>query len=274
MYSSDGLVSRLIARVKAIRARDWRGKAGDYFRRTTQNISEIAEEHDLTPREVLGEGIELGRRKLEGLAQHEFSEVVKNYADTEKARIEAELLRRGLQSDSRKKEADARKADAEARLAELSVVNAELELLTKLQNAKVILHRDSNGNLTALPLPPAINLLEAADPRKSERKEREPQTVRKPDGIHITLDWTGPVTFLDEKVVVDSGVTVNGEIRCRHAEVHGSVKGDVYATERLEIFKGGRLEGDVTATRISLQEGAYFKGKTDIKNLSQIAPSQ
>jgi hypothetical protein len=67
--SSESLISRLIARVEALTPQDWRGKAGARFRRTTEAISDFAEEHHVTPREVLDEGVELGRRKLEGVRE-------------------------------------------------------------------------------------------------------------------------------------------------------------------------------------------------------------
>jgi hypothetical protein len=162
MSLREGLITRLIARVRALMPGDWRGRPGQRFRETSQRISDFAEKHHVTPREMLDEGVELSRRKLLGMASHEFSQATKNFADAEKTKIEAELQRRSLESDVSKKEAETRKAAAEARMAELGVVRAEVELLRTLTEIGVVLHRDASGNLTALPLPQACNLLEIA----------------------------------------------------------------------------------------------------------------
>jgi signal transduction histidine kinase len=157
MSLREGIITRLIARVRALLPGDWRGRAGQRFRKTVTTISDFADEHHVRPGEVLGEGVELGRRKLEGLANHEFSQAVKNFADTEKIKIESELQRRSLESDVAKKEAEARKASAEARIQEAKAIEAELELVDKLRRAGVLLCKDPTGNLAVLPAPTKVD---------------------------------------------------------------------------------------------------------------------
>jgi signal transduction histidine kinase len=157
MSLREGIITRLIARVRALLPGDWRGPAGRRFRKTVTTISDFADEHHIRPGEVLGEGVELGRRKLEGLANHEFSQAVKNFADTEKIKIESELQRRSLESDVAKKEAEARKAAADARIQEAKAIEAEFELVEKLRRAGVLLYKDPAGNLTALPAPAKVD---------------------------------------------------------------------------------------------------------------------
>ena len=133
MPSGEGLLTRLIARVKALLPMDWTGRPGAQFRETTRAISDFAEEHHLTPGELLESGVELSRRKIEGLANHEFAEAVRDFADAERIKTETELQRRTVESKVSRKEAKARRAHADARLAELNVIKAEIELLQKLQ---------------------------------------------------------------------------------------------------------------------------------------------
>jgi hypothetical protein len=56
----------------------------------------------------------------------------------------------------KKQTAEARRSDAEARPAEISAVKAEIEVVLKLRDAGIVLHRDTQGNLTALPIPPGF----------------------------------------------------------------------------------------------------------------------
>jgi threonyl-tRNA synthetase len=114
-------------------------------------VSEYTERHELRPTDVLGEAIELGRRKVEGVAFKEYATVVKEFADAEQRRIDTELQRRTIGSRIRKEE-------AEARAAELTVLEKELELLKKLNETGVTIRRDESGNLTVLPLPPNCDL--------------------------------------------------------------------------------------------------------------------
>ena len=44
----------------------------------------------------------------------------------------------------------------------------------------------------------------------------------------------------------------------------GRVVGNVQGDEKVEILPTGRLEGDVSAPRVVLAEGAFFKGKVEM----------
>jgi cytoskeletal protein CcmA (bactofilin family) len=47
--------------------------------------------------------------------------------------------------------------------------------------------------------------------------------------------------------------------------VLGKVRGNVTATDRVDIRAEGALTGDVAAARISIEDGAFFKGGIDIR---------
>jgi cytoskeletal protein CcmA (bactofilin family) len=47
--------------------------------------------------------------------------------------------------------------------------------------------------------------------------------------------------------------------------VLGKVRGNVTASDRVDIRAEGSLCGDVTVARISIEDGAYFKGGIDIR---------
>lgn len=173
----EGAVSRLVARVRALLPVDWRSKPGERLRATTEAVSEFAQAHGLRPGELLDESVRLGRRKLEGLANQELAAAVKNFADAERVKIEAELQRRSLESKVRKEEAEARRVQAEARLAAVKAADAELEFLQKLKTLGVVLHRDEEGNLTVLRAPKSCDVLELA--------ERVPATTRDDPGQNL-----------------------------------------------------------------------------------------
>ena len=45
------------------------------------------------------------------------------------------------------------------------------------------------------------------------------------------------------------------------------MRGNVAASDRVDIRAEGALTGDVTAARISIEDGAFFKGGIDIKKV-------
>lgn len=63
------------------------------------------------------------------------------------------------------------------------------------------------------------------------------------------------------KVHVTRTGVVRADITAEAAHIAGQVVGDVTASDGVEIATGGRLEGDVTAPRVLLREGAAFLGQ-------------
>ena len=156
--SERGVISRLIAKARALLAEDWLGSAGERFSTTADAISDFAEEHALRPGELADEAVSLARSALHGKANKDFAVAAKDFADAENTKIEAELKKRSLQSRVQKEE-------AEAALVRLQVVHAEADLIAKLQILGVALRRDEHGNITALPAPKTFNFSQLADQR-------------------------------------------------------------------------------------------------------------
>jgi cytoskeletal protein CcmA (bactofilin family) len=55
--------------------------------------------------------------------------------------------------------------------------------------------------------------------------------------------------------------------------VYGNVKGNLRARDRIEIKKDGSVVGDLTTARISIEDGAYFKGSIEIDKTGDLADS-
>jgi cytoskeletal protein CcmA (bactofilin family) len=60
---------------------------------------------------------------------------------------------------------------------------------------------------------------------------------------------------VDECAVVEAGINASKVI------IRGVVKGDVTATEKVEITGTGKLTGNVTAPEISMETGCSFNGR-------------
>jgi cytoskeletal protein CcmA (bactofilin family) len=75
---------------------------------------------------------------------------------------------------------------------------------------------------------------------------------------------------VEGEVRVEAGVAIGprgevvGPVRGRTVRIAGRVVGRVEAEERVELLPEGSLEGDISAPRIVVGEGAFFKGVVEM----------
>jgi len=75
----------------------------------------------------------------------------------------------------------------------------------------------------------------------------------------------GTINLPGNRVTVGRNGQVAANITSREIVVLGKVRGNITATDRVDIRSEGALTGDVTAARISIEDGAFFKGGIDIR---------
>jgi cytoskeletal protein CcmA (bactofilin family) len=86
--------------------------------------------------------------------------------------------------------------------------------------------------------------------------------------FHINGEFEGKVSVGGE-VIVSSAARVMGEIEGNSIVISGRVDGNVKARETLEITKSGRVNGDLTAQRINIEDGALYHGRVTVQNGNQ-----
>ena len=67
-------------------------------------------------------------------------------------------------------------------------------------------------------------------------------------------------------VVVGADGVVKGPVTGNTVRVGGRVEGTVQAAERVEVAPSGNLEGDIAAPRVIIAEGAFFKGRVEMRS--------
>ena len=75
----------------------------------------------------------------------------------------------------------------------------------------------------------------------------------------------GKIILKDHRVVIGNHGAIRGEIRARNITVSGKVVGNIFAEELMTITATGCVEGNIESSRISVVEGAYFKGSVDLR---------
>ena len=85
------------------------------------------------------------------------------------------------------------------------------------------------------------------------------------DSLFIDGRVEGAINLPGSRVTLGRNGQVGANISAREVVVSGKVRGNVTATDRIDIRAEGALNGDVSAARISIEDGAYFKGGIDIR---------
>jgi cytoskeletal protein CcmA (bactofilin family) len=80
----------------------------------------------------------------------------------------------------------------------------------------------------------------------------------------------GIVSLTGGLTVGKNGV-VEADVRAQSVVVHGRILGNVIAADRVEIHPSGRLEGNIKSPKISIHEGAHFKGNVDMSVTGAVA---
>lgn len=84
------------------------------------------------------------------------------------------------------------------------------------------------------------------------------------EDLQIDGKVEGPVSVRGHRLTVGRSGQLNSEVSARELVVFGKVTGNVNATDRVEIKKDGGVIGDIQTTRISIEDGAIFKGRIEI----------
>ncbi len=85
------------------------------------------------------------------------------------------------------------------------------------------------------------------------------------EDLIIDGEIEGSISLRGQSLTVGPNGRLRANIEARNVILHGRVDGDVYATERVELRKTASLSGNISTARISIEDGAFFKGTIDIQ---------
>jgi cytoskeletal protein CcmA (bactofilin family) len=93
------------------------------------------------------------------------------------------------------------------------------------------------------------------------------------EDLQIDGKVEGPGVLEGQRLTVGRSGQLHSEIRAREVVVYGKVIGNLHAKDRVEIKKDGSVVGDINTTRISIEDGAYFKGRIEIERTGSSSSS-
>jgi cytoskeletal protein CcmA (bactofilin family) len=85
------------------------------------------------------------------------------------------------------------------------------------------------------------------------------------DSLVIDGSVEGSIHLEGNRVTIGRSGHASANINAREIIVLGKVRGNVTASDRVDIRAEGAVIGDLSAPRISIEDGAFFKGSIDIR---------
>lgn len=89
-------------------------------------------------------------------------------------------------------------------------------------------------------------------------------TIKCEEDLRLEGQLKGAVSVPNHRVVVGASGKVRADVHARVIEVEGNVVGDLVGVERVVVTATGNVVGNLKAPRVSLENGAQFKGSIDM----------
>jgi cytoskeletal protein CcmA (bactofilin family) len=82
---------------------------------------------------------------------------------------------------------------------------------------------------------------------------------------HRVLSWHKACSWKVHDLTVARTGRVKADIHAENILIHGTVEGRIHASGKVTLHSDGNMSGDITSGRISIAEGAVFKGSLKIQ---------
>ena len=78
--------------------------------------------------------------------------------------------------------------------------------------------------------------------------------------MRVDGNLSGRITSTSGTLIVGTNGKVDANIEVAIAMIHGTVNGDIIATQRLELGRAAKLNGNIQTTSLMIEPGALFEG--------------
>ena len=88
--------------------------------------------------------------------------------------------------------------------------------------------------------------------------------LRGNEDLRIEGDVSGTVELKNSALTIGKEGKVKAGVYAKSIAVDGETMGDLYATERVSVHVNARVQGNIIAPKVSIEEGARFKGSIEM----------
>jgi cytoskeletal protein CcmA (bactofilin family) len=75
----------------------------------------------------------------------------------------------------------------------------------------------------------------------------------------------GKIELRNHVLTIGSNGRITAQVAAKAIIVLGQVKGNLVATEKVDIRDTGSVEGDIVAPRVAIADGSHFRGSIDMQ---------
>jgi cytoskeletal protein CcmA (bactofilin family) len=85
------------------------------------------------------------------------------------------------------------------------------------------------------------------------------------EDLYIDGTVEGSIQLEGNNLVIGPNGHVHADVNAKGVEIQGKLEGNIHATDCAELRKSAVIQGDIVAQRITIEDGAYFKGKVEVQ---------
>jgi len=89
------------------------------------------------------------------------------------------------------------------------------------------------------------------------------------EDLYVDGQVEGSIALKGNSLTVGPNGQVKASVDAKGVVVQGKLDGNIQVSDRVELRKSAVVNGDISAQRISIEEGAFLKGKVDIQRTDQ-----
>ena len=93
------------------------------------------------------------------------------------------------------------------------------------------------------------------------------------ENLVIDGDVEGQISLASHDLTIGASGSVTANLSAKVVHIHGTVNGDIEGSELVVVSKTGRVLGNIVAPRVTLEDGAQFKGSIDMSPKSGSFPA-
>jgi cytoskeletal protein CcmA (bactofilin family) len=84
----------------------------------------------------------------------------------------------------------------------------------------------------------------------------------------------GKIELRQNVLTIGPNGKIKAQVFAKSVIILGEVTGNVTATEKVDIRDNGSVDGDITAPRVAIAEGAHFRGSIDMQRAGKPGESK
>jgi cytoskeletal protein CcmA (bactofilin family) len=78
--------------------------------------------------------------------------------------------------------------------------------------------------------------------------------------LRVDGHLSGRISSAEGTLIVGANGRVDADIEVAIATIHGTVKGDIIASQRIELGRASRVDGNLQTPSLMIEQGAIFEG--------------